>query len=208
MAVRETWRDPQANGVPVMRSSARRASALLRSELLVSRPPARKAMAILDTVWATVQAEFADLLDVESFTRVTVRMSVALLLGAVIGWDRERRDAEAGLRTHMLVALGAALFILIPAEMGVSGDSLSRVAAGVVSGIGFLGAGAVLKDNSEGRIHGLTTAASIWATAAVGVAAGMGRESTAILASLFVLVVLALLRRLKRRIHVNPPAEG
>ena len=98
-------------------------------------------MPILDTVLATVQAEFSDLFDAERFTRLTLRMSVALLLGAVIGWDRERNDAEAGLRTHMLVALGAALFVLVPAEAGMSGDGLSRVAQGVVSGIGFLDAG-------------------------------------------------------------------
>jgi len=158
-------------------------------------------MPILDTVLATVQAEFSDLFDAERLTRLTLRMSVALLLGAVIGWDRERNDAEAGLRTHMLVALGAALFVLVPAEAGMSSDGLSRVVQGVVSGIGFLGAGAVLKDTGEGRIHGLTTAASIWATAAVGIAAGMGRESTALLATLFVLLVLVALRRLGRRIR-------
>lgn len=165
-------------------------------------------MPILDTVLATVQAEFSDLFDAEQFTRVALRMTVALLLGAAIGWDRERRDAEAGLRTHMLVALGAALFIIVPAEAGMSDEGLSRVVQGVVSGIGFLGAGAVLKDTGEGRIHGLTTAASIWATAAVGIAAGMGRESTALLATLFVLIVLAALRRIGRRIHERSKPEN
>lgn len=157
-------------------------------------------MSYLDTVLATVQAEFAGTFDPESLTRVVLRLSVALLLGAAIGWDRERR-APAGLRTHMLVALGSSLLILVPTQSGMSEESVSRVIQGVMSGIGFLGAGAVLKDSGEGRIHGLTTAASIWATAAVGITAGLGHESTAIMATGFVLLVLAALRRLTRPHH-------
>lgn len=154
-------------------------------------------MAVIDIIVATVQAEFSGLQEVEQMTRATVRMVVALVLGALIGWDREQRDAEAGLRTHMLVALGAALFVLVPAEAGMGSDELSRIIQGLVSGIGFLGAGAVLKRSSVGRIHGLTTAASIWATAAVGMAAGLGREGTALLATAFILLVLAWLRRVE-----------
>lgn len=156
---------------------------------------------MIDAVLATVRTEFSDLLDAEQFTRVALRMLVALLLGAAIGWDRERRDADAGLRTHMLVSLGAALFVLVPAEAGMAAEDLSRVVQGIVSGIGFLGAGAVLKDRSEGRIHGLTTAGSIWATAAIGMAAGMGREATALLATLCILVVLTLLRKPGQRLR-------
>jgi putative Mg2+ transporter-C (MgtC) family protein len=166
-------------------------------------------MAVLDTVLATVQGEFADLLEPAPVTRVLLRMTVALLLGAAIGWDRERRDAEAGLRTHMLVSLGAALFVLVPAEAGMAQEDLSRVVQGIVSGIGFLGAAAVLKISTEGRIHGLTTAASIWATAAVGMAAGLGREGTALLATLFILVVLTAMRRVGRRNReAVPPHRG
>ena len=154
-------------------------------------------MAVFDVVVATVRAEFSDLLQIEQATRATLRMTVALLLGAAIGWERERRDAEAGLRTHMLVALGAAVFVMVPAASGMGSDALSRVIQGLVSGIGFLGAGAVLKQSAEGRIHGLTTAASIWATAAVGMAAGLGREASAVLATAFILLVLAWVRRLE-----------
>jgi putative Mg2+ transporter-C (MgtC) family protein len=156
-------------------------------------------MSAFDLVAATLRAEFSDLLQIEQVTRVTARMTVALLLGALIGWDRERRDADAGLRTHMLVSLGAALFVMVPAESGMGSDELSRVIQGIVSGIGFLGAGAVLKLGSEGRIHGLTTAATVWATAAVGMSAGLGREGTAVLATAFILVVLVWLRRLEVR---------
>lgn len=164
-------------------------------------------MSVLQTILTTLQAEFSDLTEVERITRATWRMAEALLLGALIGWDRERRDAEAGLRTHMLVSLGAALFVLICLETGMDDDQLSRVVQGLVSGIGFLGAGAVLKDQEEGRIHGLTTAAGIWATAAVGMAAGMGHTGIAILASLFILLVLGWLRRIGRNIHRDQDAE-
>lgn len=164
-------------------------------------------MSVLQTVWATVQAEFGDLAEVERITRAAWRMGEALLLGAAIGWDRERRDAEAGLRTHMLVALGAALFVLIPQESGMNDDQLSRIVQGLVSGIGFLGAGAVLKDQEEGRIHGLTTAASLWAAAAVGLAAGLGRTGTAIMATGFILLVLVWLRRWRRDSPQRPRDE-
>jgi putative Mg2+ transporter-C (MgtC) family protein len=164
-------------------------------------------MSVLQTVLSTLQAEFSDLTEVERITRATWRMGEALLLGAVIGWDRERRDAEAGLRTHMLVALGAALFVLISRETGMDDDQLSRVVQGLVSGIGFLGAGAVLKDQEEGRIHGLTTAASIWATAGVGMAAGMGHTGIAMLATFFILMVLVWLRRMGRSIRRKQEAE-
>lgn len=163
-------------------------------------------MTAWDIVAATLRAEFSDLLQIEQVTRVSARLAVALLLGAVIGWDRERRDADAGLRTHMLVSLGAALFVLVPAEAGMGFDALSRVVQGIVAGIGFLGAGAVLKMGDERRIHGLTTAATIWATAAVGMSAGLGREGTALLATAFILLVLVGLRRLK--VRKSPKASG
>jgi len=166
-------------------------------------------MSMLDIVLVTLRAEFSDLLQVEQVTRVTARMTVALLLGAAIGWDRERRDTDAGLRTHMLVSLGAAMFVLVPAEAGMAAEDISRVIQGVVAGIGFLGAGAVLKMGGEGRIHGLTTAATIWATAAVGMSAGLGRESTAILATAFMLLVLVWLRHLEvRKGHKKSPLSN
>jgi putative Mg2+ transporter-C (MgtC) family protein len=95
----------------------------------------------------------------------------------------------------MLVSLGSALFVLIPLQAGMRMDDLSRVLQGVTAGIGFLGAGAILKQTDRNDVRGLTTAASIWLTAALGVAAGMGREATALLSTLFALVILAILRR-------------
>lgn len=155
----------------------------------------------------TVRSEFADLSDVEQLTRACTRLTVAVLLGAAIGWERERRRSAAGLRTHMLVALGAALFVLAPAQAGLEEDGMSRVLQGVISGIGFLGAGAVLKLSEQGEIRGLTTAASIWATAAIGIAVGQGREATALLATFIVLAILIVLAQLERRMH-RPQSPG
>ncbi len=143
---------------------------------------------------AILQAEFSDLGDAQDITRVCVRLGVALLLGALLGYEREVAGAQAGLRTHMLVCMGSALFVLVPLQAGMPVEDVSRVMQGITAGIGFLGAGAILKLESENVIKGLTTAAGVWLTAAVGVAAGMGLEATAVLSAVFAWVVLALLR--------------
>lgn len=150
---------------------------------------------MLQQIWQTIQLEFSDLGDVEGITRITVRMLVAVLLGGLLGYERETAGAAAGLRTHMLVSLGSALFVLIPLQAGMKIEDLSRVLQGVTAGIGFLGAGAILKLKDENDIKGLTTAASVWLTAAIGVAAGIGREATAVLSTVFALVILAILRQ-------------
>jgi putative Mg2+ transporter-C (MgtC) family protein len=143
---------------------------------------------------AVLQVEFSDLGDAQDITRVCVRLGVALLLGALLGYEREVAGAQAGLRTHMLVCMGSALFVLVPLQAGMPVEDVSRVMQGITAGIGFLGAGAILKLESENVIKGLTTAAGVWLTAAVGVAAGMGLEATAVLSAVFAWVVLALLR--------------
>jgi len=155
-------------------------------------------MAWYEQSWQAVQAEFSDLGDVDDITRIVVRMLVAIVLGGLLGYERESAGASAGLRTHMLVSLGSALFVLIPLQAGMKVEDLSRVLQGVTAGIGFLGAGAILKQRDRNDIRGLTTAASVWLTAAVGIAAGMGREATAVLNALFALVILAILRAPKR----------
>ena len=144
--------------------------------------------------WNTVVQEFSDLGDASDITRVVVRLLVAIALGAMLGYERESVGASAGLRTHMLVCLGSALFVLIPLQAGMRIEDVSRVLQGVTAGVGFLGAGAILKSQHDGQITGLTTAAGVWLTAAVGVAAGMGREATAVMSAVFALVILSLLR--------------
>ena len=151
------------------------------------------------TIIETLRAEFSDLTDATQWVRLIVRLGLAVLLGALIGWEREQRESAAGLRTHMLVCLGTALFVLVPQQAGLSNDELSRVIQGLVAGVGFLGAGAVIKQTQSGQVHGLTTAAGIWSTAAIGVAVGLGREATAIVSAITVVVILGLLVRIEKR---------
>ena len=153
---------------------------------------------MLGEIWQTIQIEFSDLPDAAGMTRITLRLLIAAMMGGLLGFEREQKGKAAGLRTHMLVALGAALFVLVPQQSGVSDDNLTRVLQGVVAGIGFLGAGTIIKGTNEDQVKGLTTAAGIWLTAAIGVAAGMGREATAVLSTFLAVVILATVPRFVR----------
>jgi putative Mg2+ transporter-C (MgtC) family protein len=127
---------------------------------------------------------------------VMLRLALAAGLGGAIGLEREFRRKPAGLRTNMLIALGSALFAILSVELGTAAGSPDRVAAQVVTGIGFLGAGAILRSGEN--IHGLTTAATIWVNAAIGMAAGLGAYAAAAGGATLTLVVLALLPFLER----------
>ena len=155
-------------------------------------------MSAWDTVTATIAAEFSDIPDLEQLTRVVVRLLVAALLGALVGLERELAGKAAGLRTHMLVALGSALFVLIPLQAGIELDDMSRVIQGLLAGVGFLCAGAILKAAHEEQVQGLTTSASLWMTAAIGMAAGLARDATAVLSTLLALAILAMEGPLRR----------
>jgi putative Mg2+ transporter-C (MgtC) family protein len=98
----------------------------------------------------------------------------------------------------MLVALGAALFVLVPQMSGSQANAMSRVVQGVIAGIGFLGAGTILKnqEGDEGHVKGLTTAAGLWMTAAIGISAGLGREATAVVSTLLALAILSVMPRI------------
>jgi len=124
------------------------------------------------------------------------RLLLAAVLGGVLGIEREVRQKAAGLRTNMLIAIGSALFTLMSYELAdAAGADPSRVAAQIVTGIGFLGAGAIIR--RDGDIHGLTTAATIWVNAAVGVAAGGGEFHLALIATAVTLIVLLMLHPLE-----------
>lgn len=160
-------------------------------------------------VWTTLIAEFADITDAKQLTQVTVRLLMAALLGAVLGFEREMKGKAAGVRTHMLVAIGAALFVLVPRMAGADDAALSRVVQGIVAGIGFLGAGTILKgkDGDAGHVKGLTTAAGLWMTAAIGVAAGMGREATALVSTVLALLVLGVMPWVVDRFESRKPED-
>lgn len=144
---------------------------------------------------------------------IAIRLLLAAALGAVIGFDRERHAWAAGLRTHMLVCLGAALAMIVSAF--AFADVLqqyprvvldpSRIAAQVISGIGFLGAGTIMFLHRENVIRGLTTAAGLWTVAAVGLAAGGGMYAAAVIATAVAWVILAVLKPLERRFAVRKP---
>lgn len=161
----------------------------------------------MSSVWQQISdtfvAEFSDLKDVSEITTLVIRLLMAALLGGILGFEREQRGKAAGIKTHMLVAIGSALFVLIPQQAGLSEEELSRVMQGIIAGIGFLGAGAILKGHDEKDLKGLTTAAGIWLTAAIGVAAGLGRESSAILCTALALVILVTMPKVVDRLEVK-----
>ena len=132
---------------------------------------------------------------------LVLRLLLAAGLGGLLGLERQIHGRWAGLRTHMTVAMGAATFTLL--ALAVSGANeradVTRVIQGIAAGIGFLGAGTILKLGDQMEIKGLTTASAIWLTAAVGVAAGLAEYAVAIAATLITLIILALLRPLEKR---------
>ena len=150
----------------------------------------------MDILWEELTA---GLPDARQLAHVLLRLLAATLLGALVGMQRERVGKPAGLRTHMLVTLGTAVFVLACSGFGMSSDGLSRVIQGIVTGIGFLGAGSILKLDEERDIQGLTTAAGIWMTAAIGVAVGLGSLGVALLSTIFTLIILSLAGLLERR---------
>lgn len=140
-----------------------------------------------------------------SISEVSARLLVAVLIGGLIGWDRQRQDKPAGLRTHMLVALGSASFTLLGFEVGAhlsprTGDGFdpTRVLQGVIGGIGFLCAGSIIQ--SRGKVSGITTAASVWVAGALGAAAGVGAYVLAVATAILAFVILAALGRIDRQI--------
>ena len=138
---------------------------------------------------------------------VVLRLLVAAVIGGVLGFDRERMDKPAGLRTHMLVALGSATFVVLGFEVGttISPEYFeerldpTRVLQGVVGGIGFLGAGSIIQ--ARGKVSGVTTAASVWMAGALGAAAGMGAYLLAISATVLSMLILITLRRIELRLR-------
>lgn len=132
-----------------------------------------------------------------------LRLLLAAGLGAAIGIERELRHKPAGLRTNILIAVGAALFTTVSIRLGATSGTPDRIAAQIVTGIGFLGAGALLR--GEHSVHGMTTAATIWINAAVGMAAGAGEYATASVATAITLAVLTLLPPLENYFKRRAP---
>lgn len=152
------------------------------------------------------------------FLQLTLRLILATLFGALIGINRELRQKPAGLRTHAMVALGAALVTVTSLALGTPGErgleAASRVIQGIVAGVGFIGGGVILHRDDTKGVHGLTTAASIWVVATIGVAAGVGQWRSAAVGVALALLVLSVggpidraLRRLRPG-ETEPPAPS
>ena len=142
----------------------------------------------MEIFWTELTAGIPDSTEL---AQLLIRLLAAVVLGALVGLQRERAGKAAGLRTHILVALGTTMFVLASSSSGMSLEGVSRVIQGLATGIGFIGAGAILKLNDTREIQGLTTAAGIWMTAAIGVAIGLGNLGLAILATVLTWIILA-----------------
>lgn len=140
--------------------------------------------------------------------RVVLRMLAALVVGTIIGLQRELTHKPAGLRTHLLVSLGTALLVVTVVNAGMKSSDVSRVIQGLITGIGFLGGGTILKLTQEHEIRGLTTAAGIWLTAAASVAAGLGEYADAFIGVLFALIVLTAIGKLGGRTDDRNESEA
>ncbi|HLV18826.1 MAG TPA: MgtC/SapB family protein [Pseudomonas sp.] len=155
------------------------------------------------SVVETLSDELGSILDPEQITRIVLRLGMAAIFGAVLGYEREHHGKAAGIRTHMMVAVGSALFVLAPEFSGSHEDALSRVIQGVVAGVGFLCAGTILKGETARGVIGLTTAAGVWLTAAIGIACGLGSAMLALLGTLLGLFILNIVPRLVDRSERN-----
>lgn len=138
----------------------------------------------------------------DDWLELTIRLTLAVLCGGTIGWNRQAAGKPAGLRTHMLVSLGASLFVLIPLMASTSTDTISRAIQGVATGVGFLGAGEILHQQREksgkANVKGLTSAATIWLTAALGMTAGCGFWQLSLLSTLITLFILSFAKKIER----------
>jgi putative Mg2+ transporter-C (MgtC) family protein len=143
--------------------------------------------------------------DFHDLPRLALRLVFAALVGGAIGIQRQLTGKSAGLRTHMMVAMGTTLFVLSSTAFGMQPEVAARIIQGLATGVGFLGAGAIIKPHQELEIFGLTTAAGIWMTAAAAVCVGVGHYATALLAVICAWIVLAALRPLER--HLRAPSR-
>lgn len=155
---------------------------------------------MVSTLLEVLREEFTHgLADERHLIQSAVRLLSAAVLSAIIGYERERSGKPAGLRTHILVCMGTTVFVLGCSAGGMDADAQSRVVQGIVTGIGFVAGGAILKLSDQRDIQGLTTSAGLWMTSAIGVCIGLGSLGLALLGTVFTLVVLTVMGSLDRR---------
>lgn len=150
--------------------------------------------------------EWLGLPDASYAARVAIRLGSAAVLGGLVGVQREIQGKAAGLRTHMTVSLAAATFVFVGIESAGGPETLGSVIQGIAAGVGFLGAGTILKKSSDEDIQGLTTAATIWLTAAIGVACGTGHGWMALFVAIVAWLILSILHATSRYFNPNDPS--
>ena len=150
----------------------------------------------MDLLWEELTLGISDS---RHLTRVIIRLLAATLLGAIDGFERERAGKPAGLRTHTLVCLGTAVFVIVCSASSMSLDAMSRVIQGLATGIGFIGAGTILKLDEQRDVKGLTTAASVWISAAIGIGVGLGSIGISALSTILTVIILAVVGALEAR---------
>lgn len=165
----------------------------------------RWALVPLRQTMNTGPEDFLHLPELTHLAQIAFRLVAAAVLGGLVGAEREWVGKAAGLRTHMLVSLGAALFVLAPVEAGLGEGDTSRIIQGIAAGIGFIGAGTILKRADREEIQGLTTAASIWLTAAIGVAVAVGPVWLPVVCVVCALLILYVLGAIERRFGDTRP---
>jgi len=136
---------------------------------------------------------------------IAIRLTAAVILGALIGIERQSAGKSAGLRTHMLVTVASALFLLACSRYGIGNDGMSRVIQGIATGIGFIGAGTIIKLEGTHDVKGLTTSAGIWMAAAIGITVGLGAVGLAVIATVLALIILNVTTRLDHWINKRYP---
>jgi putative Mg2+ transporter-C (MgtC) family protein len=140
-------------------------------------------------MWQELASGFPDS---QEMAHITVRLLIALVLGGLLGFQRARVGKAAGMRTHMLVTLGATIVVLLPHLIGMTSADLSRVVQGTITGIGFIGGGVILKMSEQHQILGVTTASSIWLAATLGIVTGTGRWGLAVTGAVLAFIILAI----------------
>lgn len=152
---------------------------------------------ILKSISVAIRDDFQGFFNAEQLTHLVLRVAAACIAGAVIGYQRERTGKAAGLRTHILVTVGTSLMVAICYLEGMEHADVSRVLQGIITGIGFLGGGVILKLEKNQEIKGLTSAAAVWYVAALGIACGLGQLTLALLGSVVGFLILELLGRIE-----------
>lgn len=154
----------------------------------------------------TISSElFKGIPETDLLVRFLFRILAALIFGALIGLQRASVGKAAGMRTHVLVSTGTCLFVVASLGAGFGDDAVSRVVQGIITGIGFIGAGTIVKADHESQVQGLTTASGIWMTSGIGVVTGLGMVGLGLVGTIIALVILMLAERFEVMMHIKKP---